>query len=194
MKIYCINLDDRANKFDLAAEQVKELDFDLLLRFSATKANPGYNGCRLSHLRLLDEVSDQIFMVIEDDFQLCEPNAKELLYKAINELPDDWDMLYLGATLNEPLNRYSDHLFRLSNAWTTHAIIFNNQNEVVEFILDNNGGGRKIDVFYAEVVQKRFNCFITYPMLATQRNGYSDVINRPVDYEIIKQRYNRYTQ
>jgi hypothetical protein len=194
MKIYCINLDDRPEKFDQVSEEIKKLDFDLLFRFSATKGNPGFEGCRISHLRLLEEVKDSIFMVIEDDFKLCVDNGKELLYQAINELPDNWDMLYLGATLNEPLDRYSPHLFRLNNAWTTHAMIFNNQNGVIDYILQNNGGGRKIDVFYALEVQKRFNCFITYPMIATQRSGYSDVINRPVDYEIIQQRYNRYTQ
>ena len=67
----------------------------------------------------------------------------------------NWDMLYLGATLNEKLERFSPHLFRLKKAWTTHAMIFNNQNGVIDYILNNNGGGRKIDVFYAEQIQEK---------------------------------------
>jgi len=43
-------------------------------------------------------------------------------------------------------------------------------------------------------LQEKFNVFITYPLTATQRPGYSDVINREQDYAIINERYKLYVK
>ena len=106
------------------------------------------------------------------------------------DVPDDWDMLYLGATLNEPLKQVSPNLFRIKKGWTTHGIIYNNQNGVVAFILDGMDAF-KVDVFIADVVQEKFNCYMCYPMVATQRPGRSDIINKHTDYHAITDRYKK---
>ena len=43
---------------------------------------------------------------------------------------------------------------------------------MVDFILkrkDSLQKGVNFDIFYAKDIQRRFNCFITYPMAATQK-------------------------
>lgn len=190
--VYCVSLPERDGKFKRTVREARKLGWDIK-KFNAIKRNPGWKGCRLSHLHLMKEINDEIFAIIEDDFLInCEDPIKKL-DKAIQELPPNWDMLYLGSTLNEPLERYSDSLYKMKHGWTTHAIIFNNQNGVKDYIL-NNCPETKIDVYYAGEIQNKFNCFITYPMVATQREGYSDVINRNVDYKVIQERYNKYTR
>jgi hypothetical protein len=53
------------------------------------------------------------------------------LEQALGELPDDWNIVYLGANLvcwnnGEPEpERHSEHLWRVKAAWTTHAIGYN---------------------------------------------------------------------
>lgn len=190
MNTYCINLNERREKWENTKIEASKLGITPR-RFPAIKKSPGYVGCRITHRRLLTNVkSDGVFMVIEDDIKVNCDNPGKVMGEAITQLPEDWDMLYLGATLNQPLERYSENLYRIKRGWTTHAIIYNNQNGVVDFILKNRQ--KKIDVFYADVVQDKFNCFITYPMVLTQREGFSDVINKPVDYEVIGERYRRY--
>jgi len=195
---YCINLPERPEKFKESSKEFKKLRGNVL-KWSATKKQIGFDGCRISHLGVLIHhlatYPGELCTIYEDDVVFKSQFAQEEIDRAMTQLPDDWDVLYLGATLNEDLVRHSDNLFRLKKAYTTHAIIFNNQNGVIDFILENDGGGRKIDVFYADVIQERFNCYIASPMIANQRNGFSDILNREVkNGDIIQERFNKHTK
>jgi len=192
---YVINLKSRPKKWEQSREECRKIE-TTPERFNAFKRPQGWEGCRVSHLTLMKKAKkDDVFMILEDDFVFCVPNPKEMIRQAMDELPDDWDILYLGATLNEPLERYSKNLCILKNGWTTHAMIFNNEGGVVDYILEHDGGGRKIDVFYNEVIQEEFNCFVSAPMIANQRDGFSDILNRDVDNgKIIRDRFKQYTE
>lgn len=189
MKKYCINLPERYDRYCQADQEF--FTAGLNVKFvNAIKSTPGYVGCAMSYLQCLNN-GNKTFAIFEDDV-LFTNGWKWFLLKAMLQLPKNWDALYLGATLNEPLCRYSDNLFRLRKGWTTHAIIWNNQNGVVDYILNNADRVRKIDVFLTEV-QDLFNVFITYPMCATQRPGHSDIVNKFTDYNQIQKRYEKYT-
>jgi GR25 family glycosyltransferase involved in LPS biosynthesis len=188
---YCINLDHRTDKWEQVQEEAKKLGVDLI-RFSAFKERRGHDGCRKSHLSILNELKNEpMFMLTEDDFKIIVDDPIDLVNKAVSQLPADWDMLYLGATLTQPIDRYSENLYRIKRAWATHAIIYNNQNGVVEYILQNHNT-QKFSVFLCDDVQLKFNCYITYPMVATQRAGHSDILRHHVTYEGIEQRYKKY--
>jgi hypothetical protein len=95
---------------------------------------------------------------------------------AMSQLPDNWDALWLGATLRKPIAKYSENLHVLKDAYTTHAIIYNSK-RIVRYILERNytPSGTNLDIFLKKVVQMRFNCFITRPMCATQKSDWSDI-------------------
>ena len=185
MKTYCINLKERPERW--VEFQTQKLPFEVE-RFEAIKASPGWLGCTKSYLEVMKKV-EGLTLVLEDDCLFLE--NWDLVNKILLQLPVTWDCLYFGATLNEPLERFSDNLFILKKGWTTHAILYRDR-RIPDFILDNASRVRKIDVFLADEVQSRFNCFITYPLVATQRPGYSDIINNHTDYEVIKERYDKY--
>jgi hypothetical protein len=70
-------------------------------------------------------------LLLEDD---CIFRNLDHLPQALKELPADWDILYLGANLREDQpERYSGRLFRVKEAWTTHAIAF--RRKCVPYIL-----------------------------------------------------------
>ena len=129
-------------------------------------------------------------MIIEDDIKVLEP--VEVLNKAIEQLPDDWDMLYLGAGVKEKLKRYSDNLFILGKVLCTHAVIYNNQNGVVDYILDNAHG--IIDVYYRDNIHGKFNCYITYPMVCSQEDGLSDTTRWYKESAFMENKYKEYTR
>ena len=189
---YCINLDSRPEKWAKVQKEAAILGIEPI-RFSAIKMNRGHDGCTASHMALLKQAKEEgIFMIIEDDMKVLADKPVELIAKAYEQLPKDWDMLYLGATLNKRIDRCSGNLFKIDHAWAVHAIIYNNQNGVVDYILENLNE-RKFDVFLARVVQHKFNCYITYPMVATQSAGYSDILKHDVDYSVIENNYYKYT-
>jgi hypothetical protein len=198
MRIYVINLDRRPermdsfnkNKFPFAVE-----------RFSAIESANGQDGCNESHFAIMRQHTELPLFILEDDCVMVEP--WEEVERAMCQLPPDWDALWLGGTLDAPLSRYSENLFRLRQCYCTHAIIYNSQ-RMIDYILSNFDAFKPtitnkkiIDVFYYEKVQEKFNCYITYPMMAVQAEGYSDIMKRTPGLDEHQWRwdcYNKFTQ
>lgn len=98
---------------------------------------------------------------------------------ALNELPENWDIVYLGANLlNGQPERYSAHLCRVFSAWTTHAIGYNRK--VVQFILDNQPGisEEMVDCWMSKQLDK-LNAFVVAPMVAYQKPHQSGIWGKP---------------
>ena len=194
MKAFVINLPERTDRMELFKENQFPFEVE---RFEAIKTDPGWDGCTLSQLIILRKQKEFPFIIFEDDCVLLHP--WEVVETAMKQLPEDWDLLYLGATLMRPIEKYSENLFRLKNGYCAHAIIYNSK-RVVDYILSRyndffifSNERHTLDVFYYSQVQERFNCFIVSPLVATQRPGFSDIENMNVNYEQIINHFNRYT-
>jgi len=193
MQKYLINLDKRKDKLETVTKELNRVGIFNWERFNAIETPEPRDGCRMSHLSVLNMAPRKgTFLIMEDDVKFIQPLST--LRKSMSQLPDDWDMLYAGATLTQDLDRYSENLFKLKGAWTTHFLLFNNQNGIVDYILNHLGDAFKIDVFYADVIQEEFNCYITYPMCVSQQEGYSDIIRKYTDYSVIESWFNKHTK
>lgn len=127
----------------------------------------------------------QTLLHLEDDvvFQRLDH-----LTTALSELPADWDVVYLGANLlcwghvTDPQpERFSPHLFRVRQAWCTHAVGFNRK--VVPFILENQPdfSAQMIDNWLSAQLP-RLNAYCVSPMVAYQRPRHSAIWGRYDDY------------
>jgi len=188
MKAYCINLKDREDRWN--DFKLQSFPFEVE-RFEAIKDSPGWVGCAKSFLKLYESLTEFPCAIFEDDCMMLRDWDE--VDRIIKQLPEDWDMLNLGATLNEPLVRYSENLFVLKNAYCLHGVIYNSR-KVLDFILDNKDEIRKIDVFITQKVHTTFKCFVTYPMIATQRPGHSDIVNKFTTYKELNDSYKKFTQ
>jgi GR25 family glycosyltransferase involved in LPS biosynthesis len=192
MKTYCINLDGRPDRWQQTQYEAAELWMDPI-RFRAIKHERGHTGCKASHMQLLKQVKDEgKFIIIEDDIKVLK-NGYDIAWEAFQQLPRDWDMFYFGATLTRKLDRYSRSLYRLRGGAATQCIMYNNQNGVVDYILDNHNRNR-FSAFLRDDVQEHFNCFVTNPMAVTQRPGYSDLLNKRTSGKEILRAYKKYTR
>lgn len=121
---------------------------------------------------------------LEDDVSFRDLGHLE---QALSELPDDWDIVYLGANLvlwnnGEPWpERYSEHLFRVKCAWTTHAIAYNKK--CVRTILEKQPefSVRMFDNYLSDRLPE-LNAFCVAPMVAYQRPRFSSIWQRVDDY------------
>lgn len=191
MKSYVINLDRRVERWQYVREHLASLGIRVI-RFSAIDTKPGWAGCRESHLRIMELCKDEeVFTIYEDDVKFV--GSPDSIEPIMSQLPPDWDCLYLGASPKEPQERYSDSLFRLKNAHVTHAIIWHNRKDgAIEYILSHKHHIRKWDDYLATVIQPMFNCFVVYPLVATQETiGNSDTCTRS-DLTTIIKNYNEF--
>lgn len=185
MKAFVINLIPRPER--LTEFKKIEFPFDVEV-YQTTKNKNGSLGCIESHLALYNKFEDGINIIFEDD---CEQISDfGVFYDALQELGDDWDMLYLGGMINgELIDVGKNNVKKLNCGWGTHAIAYNGKkisnfmsNFDSQYILTRR---RNIDTFLVHEVQKNdnFKTFITNPQIFKQRDGFSDVINFDRNYK-----------
>jgi predicted adenine nucleotide alpha hydrolase (AANH) superfamily ATPase len=146
-----------------------------------------YKGYMTDWMKMLKMFQGGPLMFFEDDFEFTD-DFDEVFTKAIAELPQSYDMLYLGANLQAPVTRYSDHLVRVNGAWLMHATLLSAK--FIDFIIDNypNSNIRIADEWYRRIAPQR-EFYMTVPMISYQRKDYSDFVGRYVYYDIFSNKY-----
>src|ERR1035437_6423322 len=140
MKTFVINRADRQDRLHHIKIELENQGMNAH-RFEAIINKVGYIGCRDSHISVIEKCRNQrVFTVLEDDaeFLFDREATTRILADAMEELPSDWDLLYLGCSPQKPQVRYSDTLFRIDFAKVTHAIIWHNRDHgAIEYILNH---------------------------------------------------------
>ncbi len=152
--------------------------------FYSIKAEQPYLSFCLSQKAMLSSLLQKKgnkFLALEDDVKF---QNLDHLAEALSELPQDWDMVYLGANVtDEKPERYSNHLRRIRSAWTTHAVAYTRKaiEEIVEKYNSWEANGMFDDWLSREFLPKH-NCYIVAPMVAWQRPVFSDLWGNHVSY------------
>ena len=196
-----INLDKRTDRLNICMEEefpkigVRPIRKPGILFDKAP--NQWWNGaigCMLSHYHILQAaalLNTNVF-IFEDDVSFPAEDSFRDLYLACKELNDmDWDMFYLGGNLLKPAYQVSNHLAKLTHCQSTVSYGANRKfvPKLLSYI-DLGHIDRPIDVIYADTVIPQHNCFIIIPMLAIQRNSFSDIEGQEVKYtDYLEKRY-----
>src|SRR3990167_208364 len=200
---YCINLDSRPDRWQLAKAEFERVGLEVEripgVVYQGTD-DPRRNaciGCHLSHaevLRRAIRAGYKSTLILEDDVKFIDQPGP-ILRQAAEQLPPDWDMLYLGANIEHPMRQISTNLARLTGARSTHAIIV--RDSMYDLLLAVNADlaikyGHN-DMYYEFEIIPYHNCFNTIPMLAVQRESYSDVLGQNVRYQDwMQERYDQW--
>jgi GR25 family glycosyltransferase involved in LPS biosynthesis len=196
---YCTNMDYRPDRWIQAQEEIAKIDMHpqrisgvVFNSETNNKIRNGYIGCGLAHLNglKLAREQDQNVFAFEDDILFIHDYIN-IINKALEELPENWDMFYLGGNICAPVTQVSDHLGRLSHAQATHAYGINKNflNYLIDY-LEPNKFTKVIDGVYANEIIPNHNCFITIPMVAIQRSDYSDIEGTNREFTWMEERYN----
>ena len=125
--------------------------------------------------------TEKPLLVLEDDIKFTA-NPNHTIKKALAELPENWDLLYLGSNIQAPCKPYSNHLDRMVFGWCTHSVAYSHK--AIDYILKKFNP--MTDYPFDEWLRLQpFNAFVTRPTLITQRSGFSYIQNTDVNYECI---------
>lgn len=182
-----INLADRTDRWDFFLEEFGPR-LGSIHRVDAVRGEGDYahlrQACTLSHLRALDLASEMNldnFLLFEDD--ACFNHESRLsIPDALSELPEDFDMLYLGAWTTE-YRPFSKNLRRSEWSMLAHAIFFSRRR--LDFIrehLRKNSfiGARPVDYLYGDL-HLQLNAYTCVPSVVIQRPTFSTIEQRYVD-------------
>ena len=159
----------------------------------------GALGCKLSHMEILEKyksITHKTILILEDDFVLCDNFLNELenVKSYLDTLPF-WNMCYLGFSMNSKHNSKvidldvkSKHdtiknIKILKKCHTTHAYLINTS--FISQLLDIcNNEPKEIDVCYT-IAQEKYDIYGVYPCLISQKGGFSNILNKNVNYNFL---------
>lgn len=192
-RIVLINLASRPDRLVESSLELKrhKIPFEVV---SAIKNENGQQGISDTLRELFVEsleFGNSPLLVFEDDVRMVvEPEEFErVMDLALLELPSHWDILYLGANLPSPqvVSEFSAHLLRTKRALALHAVAYSRRG--MEEIL-SLPATVPIDLQIADWVNPNGGSFVTYPLLCTQKEGFSDIEKRRTSYtHYIEDRY-----
>jgi len=131
-KIYCVNLPKSKDRWIAISKEFEKVGIINRveriwatppcdnLKVSSMKRNPAAEiGVGLSHLKVIAHglaSNAKNILIFEDDIIFIE-NYNNKLTAAINELPLNWDLLYIGGTPLGNLTKISNNLAKISNGF-----------------------------------------------------------------------------
>lgn len=182
-KVFCINLDRRTDRWE-ESERLLKLYGITAERFSGhdnvmvNGRRSGNAGCTASHRGILELIAhnkwDKV-LVLEDDF--CFVHVPDVFHRwwdsMIQEVPNDWDFLYLGGHYADaPKRRISPHVIQFNRMLTTssYGIRWQKAKEMAPYIY----GDEPIDSLFSGFTEKS-KAYIFQPRFMVQKPSFSDI-------------------
>lgn len=187
-KIYCINLDRRPDRWEQCVDEFKRNDV-FVERVSAVDGKEfpksrmgiksGAYGLLLTNIKILEDAilnKYENILIFEDDVKFAE-NFNEIFSENIAELPQNWNLLYLGGINRIKPTGEKHKIFKTTHTITTHAVGINSN--FFEILLESikKNMASPIDKIQQRL-QESYDAYVFIPNIATQRASYSDIENR----------------
>jgi hypothetical protein len=180
-KILFLTQAERPERTKQCLDELKRVGLKAEPFYAITAENPFQSFC-LSQRGMLERAKEYVgsVLLLEDDVLFKEWSNID---SVMNELPKDFDILYLGANVTCEPEYHSPHLRKVTSAWTSHAILYSQY--AIHWIL-NHYKDWETHGMYDDWLSREFlpnhKCYVAAPMLAIQRPVYSDLWQKNVSY------------
>jgi len=195
--IVYINLDTRPDRKQHIVTQLNTIGFKNFKRFRAIRTANGAIGCTMSHLACLENALKHglsHLMILEDDTTFLQPDvfrAQFNKFLATHNIAT-WDVVLIAGNNVVPYTPIDDTCIKVSHCQTTTAYLV--KQAYFPTLIDNIKTGLKmllqnpanrfeyaIDKYWLRL-QKTDNWFLIIPLTVIQKEGYSDIERKIVNY------------
>ncbi len=217
--IYLINLPENKTKLDQSLTELAAQGISNVRIIQGTRHEQGQLGIYTTIYNLVSKAyfsGLKNILIFEDDIKFVNRFPGTYSFRKIIST-GAYDIIYLGCNTHQPFTEENviplcsqAILLELENAYSCHAMILSRTGmyHLLQAIEDCSvceiGSNlqvlkavhvfKPIDVLIAEKIQPKGACYATYPMVATQRNSYSDIEKREVDQSYILERFIQHTK
>jgi glycosyl transferase family 25 len=191
---FFINLDSRPDRKTHVEEQMSLIGIKAE-RFKAIKLANGAIGCSMSHLKLLETAKANNWphiLIVEDDINFLNPELFKSQFNLFLKNHKIWDVVLLGGNNIPPYTKIDDTCVKISSCQTTTGYFVNGH--YFDILITNFRNGIKhllespeqhaiyaIDKFWFRL-QRNHNWFLIIPLTVTQREDYSDIEKKTINY------------
>lgn len=190
-RIVVLNLKKRSDRRDRMCELFEKYEINGEL-YESIEHEKGAIGLSLTMNKLFTECLENgvcKLLVFEDD---CEIKAapeefNSVMEKCVTDLQSrNWGMFYLGLQhVRKFENWITPNLLPVTCGYSTHAVAYSR--EAMDFFI-HRIVMEPIDNFIVREYQPYGNSYCSYPLLVTQRKGYSNIENNEVDWNMYIER------
>jgi glycosyl transferase family 25 len=190
-----INLLSRTDRKRHVEEQLSNIGILNAERFNAIKVQNGAIGCSMSHLKCLQIAKQNNWehvLIVEDDIQFLKPT---LFVEQLNKFLKKnifFDVLLFAGNNISHYKIIDDTCVKVSKCQTTtgylvqrhyYDILINNYKEGIKNLMNNPTlhSLYAIDKYWFRL-QGKDNWYLITPLSVTQREDYSDIEQRNVNY------------
>lgn len=196
-KIFCLNLDRRTDRWEQAQQQFKNMDIHGVERISAIDAEDitswpphltrNKYACFLSHLKIFEYAKTlgiQSHLLFEDDIEF-HPQFNEQAEKLMQQLPSNWDCFWFSGNHRAQLFQVTENIYRTTATWALHAVAFKSSsyNIIINGLKINQTNA--VDVVLGDL-SPYLNMYVARPHYCWQSENYSDIENKIVFYDHLK--------
>lgn len=200
---YClyINLESRKDRREHIEQELKSVGIHGI-RFNAIKLQNGRVGCSMSHLKCLQIAKKNNWpyvMICEDDLLFIDKekavNCMNHFFKLHASNKDACSIVLLAGNNVPPYKKVDDTCIRVSHCQTTTGYIV--KNVYYDTLMENIKTGIEklmknptnhtmyaIDKYWIQL-QKKDIWYLLAPIIAIQREDYSDIEQKTTNYEYI---------
>jgi len=195
---FYINLEHRKDRKEHVEREMKTMGITVE-RFNAIKMDNGAIGCTMSHLKILQNAlnnnSDHV-LIVEDDIEFLEPETFKTNFNRFLETHrNSWDVILLAGNNMPPYEAVDETCIKVMTCQTTTGYLVNGY--YIKKLIENIKMGlthliRKpeqhslyaIDKFWF-ALQKTDNWYLIIPPTVVQREDYSDIEKKRINYKEI---------
>lgn len=178
-EVYVINLPHRVDRRMEMQEELDKAGIPFTF-FEATKDDNGVKGLVETMKRLFRHCLDKRqanVVILEDDVKFLVENPVAFLKEVLPQLPKDYQLFHLGLNLLAPPKRISANILKIVDCYSTHAICYSAEGMKICLERLEEVPVQPYDIFVRSEMLCRGASYCTFPMLATQRESYSDIEN-----------------
>ena len=184
-KSYVINLERRKDRLEHIKKEFDKIDLDykvfvaidgMKLDLDISDVNKGIIGAIRSHTGVVKDAiknNYQIIAVFEDDIIFCDDFDERLKYY-LDNVPNDWDILYLGCHFNGcPSPILTKNIHKITQCYGCFAMIINNKSGLFQKIL-NVPENAPYDDSIKDILPS-INAYVFFPFFVKTLNTVSDI-------------------
>lgn len=195
-KVFIISLPESYDRRKLIEGEMKEHGIEYEI-FEATKDEVGFIGLLKTIKKLFTECLEKGYQnvwVNEDDCTfLCPPVA--FINEVWPQLPISYHCLYIGLNLLSPPQRISENVLKIGSAYSSHSIVYSREAMRIILTILEQQMDTPFDILLMQHLQPLHECYCTFPMLATQKEGYSFIEKKKINWAtVMSMTYSKFTK
>ena len=193
-KAFVLNLKHRTDRWEQLQKDFVNVPVvlervDGIIYKDNTHRNNSYYGVAMTHIELIKEAKergDKTILIIEDDCLLEEDgwNRWIVIKQYLDTHLDDWEIFNGGiigmGDILDIVKIIDVYLVKEVGGCCCH-FLYVNVDKAYNKLMNWEINKREIDLYYSF----EFNYWASYPLLAIQRNGSSDIMNEEKDWSFI---------